>query len=98
MQRLVGIACHQDNREQAEHAAGDATESVTRATIGSRRMGDLYFADTKAAIACQHRNIAMPLAIHFYLIEHLFSVAFKAAIQIVQADARKQRGNAIIKE
>src|SRR2546425_9392826 len=96
MQRLVRVSSHQNDCEQTEESTQYSLQTITRITVGARRVIYFHFTEPKSSITRQHRNVAMSLAVHHYFIEYLPPNAFKTAVEIVKADSGEHRGHQVV--
>src|SRR5262249_32426536 len=86
-EKVKGLVCvpgHQYDGEEAEETAEHSSEAVPGLSVHSTGVVDLDFANAKTAIARQHRNISMPLALYHHLIQHFFPIALKPAVDVVK--------------
>src|SRR5262249_39540679 len=96
MKRFVRIPGHQYDGEQAEEPAEHSTEAVPGLSVHSTGVVDMDFAKTKAPVTGQHRYISMPLAVYHDFIQHFFSIALKAAVDVVEAHAGQSGSDPVV--
>src|ERR1044071_2280901 len=96
MERAVRITRQENDREKTEYAAKHSFQPVMRMAVPPLCVLYFYFAQPESAIACQHRYVAMSLAVDQHFIQHLSAITLQPAVDVVQPYARQERRCAIV--